>query len=143
MSTGNQFALIPWRAQIRSGGLRAWPDAAVSILPVLAVHESPLLEAWPSQTRICFPCRGEQDDARGGTPVPCRTGLDQSHQAQDVSGMAHGLPDGVPALSEGLPRCDVAVPRATIHACPFRGVGENVRGYEKALPCPAGALRRQ
>ena len=52
MSTGNQFALIPWRAQIRSGGLRAWPDAAVSILPVLAVHESPLLEAWPSQTRI-------------------------------------------------------------------------------------------
>lgn len=52
MSTGNQFALIPWRAQIRSGGLRAWPDAAVSVLPVLAVHESPLLEAWPSQTRI-------------------------------------------------------------------------------------------
>ena len=52
MSTGNQFALIPWREQIRSGGLRAWPDAAVSILPVLAVHESPLLEAWPSQTRI-------------------------------------------------------------------------------------------
>ena len=52
MNTGNQFALIPWRAQIRSGGLRAWPDAAVSILPVLAVHESPLLEAWPSQTRI-------------------------------------------------------------------------------------------
>ena len=49
MSTGNQFALIPWREQIRSGGLRAWPDAAVSILPVLAVHESPLLEAWPSQ----------------------------------------------------------------------------------------------
>ena len=52
MSTGNQFALIPWRAQIRSGGLRAWPDAAVAVLPVLAVHESPLLEAWPSQTRI-------------------------------------------------------------------------------------------
>ena len=49
MSTGNQFALIPWREQIRSGGLRAWPDAAVSILPVLAVHESPLLEACPSQ----------------------------------------------------------------------------------------------
>lgn len=52
MSTGNQFALIPWRAQIRIGGLRAWPDAAVAVLPVLAVHESPLLEAWPSQTRI-------------------------------------------------------------------------------------------
>ena len=91
----------------------------------------------------CFPCRGEQDDARGGAPVPCRTGLDQPHQAQDVSGMAHGLPDGVPALSEGLPRCGVAVPCVAIRACPLRGVGEDVRGYEKALPRPAGALCRQ
>lgn len=56
--------LLPWHAaadtlherrashdevHTNGGGLRAWPDAAVSILPVLAVHESPLLEACPSQ----------------------------------------------------------------------------------------------
>ena len=56
MSTGNQFALIPWREQIRSGGLRAWPDAAVSILPVLAVHESPCLRHGPPKIWDSFVC---------------------------------------------------------------------------------------
>lgn len=46
-------------------------------------------------------------------------------------------------LTSTLTRCGVAVPRAAICARPLRGVGEDVRGYEKALPCPAGALCRQ
>jgi glycosyltransferase involved in cell wall biosynthesis len=60
----------------------------------------------------CFPCRGEQDDARGGAPVPCRTGLDQPHQAQDVSGMAHGLPviaSNLPIVEELLGESRAAV----------------------------------
>lgn len=48
----SQFVLLPLRSQAREGRLRLWPDSAVAVLPVLAVHENSMLEAWPSQARI-------------------------------------------------------------------------------------------
>ena len=50
---GKGFCLLPWGQIVRNGGMADWPDAAIAVLPVLALHRNRDGLAWPRYELIC------------------------------------------------------------------------------------------